>query len=202
VRQEPRYLGICHCRGEIESRGIALPRFFIVCRLECPMLDELRNRLQEQIEALDRELRIDLPRRIASAVAQGDLRENAEYSSALERQEFIRARLTQLTRRQSELSAINLKDVPPDVAGFGSLVELEDDSGERHAWRLVFPEFIDLDETMISIASPMGRALVGKSPGETVALETPEGETRYRVIHIETLHGESLSENSSEDSNG
>ena len=103
------------------------------------MLEELRSRLQKQIEDFDHELRVELPRRIAAAVALGDLRENAEYSSALERQEFVRARLSQLTRRQSELSSIDLRDVPRDTAGFGSQVAIADDDGERSTFRIVFP---------------------------------------------------------------
>lgn len=157
------------------------------------MLEELRSRLQSQIEEFDRELRIELPKRIATAVAMGDLRENAEYSSALERQEFVRARLSQLTRRQSELSSIDLRDVPRDVAGFGSRVALAGDDGERMTLRIVFPEFIELDDEMISIASPLGRALIGVQPGQRVTLSTPGGERAYRVMEIVTLHGEILS---------
>lgn len=157
------------------------------------MLNELRARLQEQITELDHELRIELPQRIATAVAQGDLRENAEYSSALERQDFIRARLSQLTRRQSELSSISLRDVPRDSVGFGSQVELEDADGERMTMRLVFPEFVDLEEdSMISIASPLGRAVIGARPGDEVTLDTPGGRRRYRVLEVVTLHGDSV----------
>ncbi len=157
-------------------------------------LDELRARLESQLEAFDRELRVELPRRIAAAVAMGDLSENAEYSSALERQEFVRARLGQLTRRMSELSRIDLRDVPRDRAGFGSSVEVEDQSGDRQSWRLVFPEFVELDEEMVSIASPMGKALVGKRPGDEVWLETPDGERTYRVLSVITLHGVRIDE--------
>lgn len=156
------------------------------------MLEELRSRLQSQIEEFDHELRIELPKRIATAVALGDLRENAEYSSALERQEFVRARLSQLTRRQSELSAIDLRNVPRDVVGFGSRVSLAGDDGERTSLRIVFPEFVELDDEMISIASPMGRALIGARPGQRVTLATPGGERAYVVLEIVTLHGETL----------
>ena len=142
------------------------------------MLEELRARLQKQIEEFDHELRVELPGRIATAVAMGDLRENAEYSSALERQEFVRARLSQLTRRQSELSSIDLRDVPRDAIGFGSQVALAGDDGERMSLRIVFPEFVELDDEMISIASPMGRAL--------------EGDRAYVVLETTTLHGETL----------
>jgi transcription elongation factor GreA len=156
------------------------------------MLEELRSRLQSQIEEFDHELRVELPKRIATAVALGDLRENAEYSSALERQEFVRARLSQLTRRQSELSAIDLRDVPRDVVGFGSQVSLSGEDGERTSLRIVFPEFVDLDDEMISIASPMGRALIGARPGQRVTLAAPGGERAYVVLEIVTLHGETL----------
>lgn len=155
-------------------------------------LDELRARLQSQIEGFDRELRIELPQRIAAAVAMGDLSENAEYTSALERQDFVRARLGQLARRQGELSRIDLRDVPNDRAGFGSRVEVEDEQGDRHGWRLVFPEFIELDDEMVSIASPMGRALIGTRPGDEVWLDTPDGERTYRVLEVVTLHGVSV----------
>ncbi|MFN2420064.1 MAG: GreA/GreB family elongation factor [Gemmatimonadota bacterium] len=153
------------------------------------MLDELRTRLQGQIEEFDRELRVELPKRIAAAVAMGDLSENAEYSSALERQEFVRARLGQLTRRLSELSRIDLRDVPRDRVGFGSRVAAEDEEGRRHAWRLVFPEFVDLDDELISIASPLGRALIGSRPGDEVWFDTPDGERTFRVVEVVTLHG-------------
>lgn len=157
------------------------------------MLEELRSRLQKQIEEFDHELRVELPRRIAAAVALGDLRENAEYSSALERQEFVRARLSQLTRRQSELSSIDLRDVPRDTAGFGSQVAIAGEDGERNSFRIVFPEFVDMGDEMISIASPMGRALIGARPGQRVKLATPSGERAYLVLEIVTLHGETLS---------
>lgn len=157
------------------------------------MLDELRARLQSQIEVFDRELRIELPKRIAAAVAMGDLSENAEYSSALERQEFVRARLGQLSRRLSELSRIDLRDVPRDQAGFGSRVDAEDGNGRRHSWRLVFPEFVELDDAMISIASPLGRALIGRRPGDEVWIDTPDGELTYTVVEVVTLHGEPVS---------
>lgn len=162
------------------------------------MLEELREQLQTQIEEFDRELRIELPKRIATAVAMGDLSENAEYSSALERQEFVRARLGQLTRRQGELSRIDLRDVPKDVAAFGSRIEAVDADGEPHEWKIVFPEFVHLEDTMISLASPLGRALIGSVPGQEVDIDTPEGARTFRIVLVETLHGEVLTENEEE----
>jgi transcription elongation factor GreA len=177
-------------RGLIFGRAARAARF--VFRTGTKMLEELRSRLQSQIEEFDRELRVELPKRIATAVAMGDLRENAEYTTALERQEFVRARLSQLTRRQSELSGINLRDVPRDVVGFGSRVALADDDGGKMTLRIVFPEFVELDDEMISIASPLGRALLGARPGQKVNLQAPGGERSYMVLEIVTLHGETL----------
>lgn len=156
------------------------------------MLDDLRRQLQTQIEEFDRELRIELPKRIAAALEMGDLRENAEYSSALERQEFVRARLSQLARRQGELSRIDLRDLPDDTIAFGSRVRVRDTDGERHEWQLVFPEFVDLSDQMISIASPLGRGLVGSKPGDEVVLHAPDGERTFFVLRVETLHGRVL----------
>lgn len=158
------------------------------------MLQELRQRLDDQIAELDRELRIELPRLIAEARALGDLRENAEYSAALERQEFVRARLSQLTRRQSELSSIDLRDVPRDRAGFGSRVRLEGEDGERRSWQLVFAEFADFDDGMVSLASPLGRAVLGARPGDRVKLDAPGGARGFLVVEIVTVHGETLSD--------
>jgi transcription elongation factor GreA len=153
------------------------------------MLQELREQLDRQIAELDRELRIELPRLIAEARALGDLRENAEYTAALERQELVRARLAQLTRRQSELSAIDLRSVPRDQAGFGSRVQLEDETGDRNSWQLVFPEFADFDDGMISLASPLGRAILGARPGDRIQLDAPSGARSFQVVEILTLHG-------------
>lgn len=161
------------------------------------MLDELRAELQEEIEAFDRELRIELPKRIAAAVAMGDLSENAEYSSALERQEFVRARLSQLTRRQSELSSIDLRNVPTDAVAFGSRVTIENEDGERQTVTLVFPEFVEFEDDMISIAGPLGRALVGTRPGDEVTLDLPRETIRYEVIDVVTIHGDPVSEEAS-----
>ncbi len=157
------------------------------------MFESLRAQLDQQIAELDHELRVELPRAIAYAVGLGDLSENAEYSAALERQELVRARISQLTRRQSEISSLDLREIPRDSAGFGSEVELEDARGERQVWRLVFPEFVDLDDNMISLASPLGRAILGARPGDEVMMRAPDGEQRYSVIRVVTVHGETVS---------
>jgi transcription elongation factor GreA len=152
------------------------------------MLDELKNRLGEEIERLSHELQVTLPRAIKKAVEHGDLRENAEYRSALERQQFVQARLNHLTRRMGELSKIDLSEIPDDRVGFGSRVTVTDArTREVETYTLVFGDYIDLDSDQISIASPLGQTLLGRVPGDQVTLRLPRGERRLRVDEVVTL---------------
>ena len=152
------------------------------------MLEELKNRLGEEIERLTHELQVTLPHAIQKAVELGDLRENAEYKSALERQQFVQARLNQLTRRMQELSKIDLKEIPADRVGFGSRVTLVDlRTKEEETYTLVFGDYIDIDSGQISVASPLGQALLGKTPGEEVVLKLPRLERRLRIKELTTL---------------
>jgi transcription elongation factor GreA len=152
------------------------------------MLDELKDKLAHEVERLTHELQVTLPRAIQKAVEHGDLRENSEYKSALERQQFVQARLNHLTRRMSELSKIDLSEVPSDRVGFGSRVTVEDlRTKERDTYNLVFGDYIDLDSGQISMASPLGQSLLGTRVGDEVALKLPRGERKLRVIELTTL---------------
>lgn len=153
------------------------------------MLDELLDRLNGESEALLHELNITLPREIEKAVAQGDLSENSEYTAALERQQFVRARLDHISRRLSELSGIDLETIPEDRIGFGSQVEvldLDDESVEQYT--LAFGDYLDFEKSEISLASPIGKALLGKAAGDEVDVPLPNGRIRYRILSFETLH--------------
>jgi transcription elongation factor GreA len=152
------------------------------------MLEELKSKLDEEIERLTHELQVVLPKAIQKAVEHGDLRENSEYKSALERQQFVQARLNHLTRRRAELSNIDLAQVPADRVGFGSRVTVEDlRSKDRETYTLVFGDYIDIDTGQISIASPLGQALMGKQVGDEVRLQVPRGERLLRVAELTTL---------------
>lgn len=152
------------------------------------MLDEIKERLESEIEALTRELNVDLPERIATAVELGDLRENAEYKSALERQQFVQARIGHLSRRMSELSKIDVKAMPVDRVGFGSkVVILDPDLGEEMTFTLVAGDFMDLDAGQVSMASPIGSGLLGAREGEEVTVQLPRGERTFRVKGLVTL---------------
>jgi transcription elongation factor GreA len=152
------------------------------------MLDEIRQKLDEEMGTLDHELTRDLPERIRKAVELGDLRENAEYKAALERQQFVQARMSHLSQRQSELSQIDVENLPVDRVGFGSKVSVEDlEMKEVHDFTIVAGDFMDLDGGQISLASPIGSGLLGARAGEELTITLPVGERRYRVVKLRTL---------------
>ncbi len=152
------------------------------------MIEELKNKLDDEISRLTHELQVALPKAIQKAVEHGDLRENSEYKSALERQQFVQARLNHLTKRRAELSNIDLAQVPADRVGFGSRVTVEDlRSRDEETYTLVFGDYIDIDTGQISIASPLGQALMGKRVGDEVRLQLPRGERLLKVTELTTL---------------
>ncbi|CAN5632411.1 transcription elongation factor GreA [soil metagenome] len=152
------------------------------------MLEELKQKLGDEIERLTHELQVTLPRAIQKAVEHGDLRENSEYKAALERQQFVQARLNQLTRRMAELSKIDLTEIPTDRVGFGSRVTVIDArTKEEETYNLVFGDYIDLDSGQISMASPLGQTLLGKQVGDEVSLRLPRGERKLRIKELSTL---------------
>ena len=149
----------------------------------------VRDKLEGELRDLERELTIDLPREIKIAVAMGDLRENAEYHAALDRQRFVRARIGQLQRRLSELGTMNLDRIPKDRIGLGSTIVLVDLDGDVEiTYQLVIPEMADLEKGLISAASPIGRGLLGRKDGETVVIEVPSGRKRFDILEIKTIH--------------
>lgn len=152
------------------------------------MLDEIKQKIEGEIVKLTEELNVDLPARIKIALEHGDLRENAEYKSAKERQEFVQARLNHLTRRMGELSKIDVKEMPYDKVGFGSRVKVKEmNLGEVFDFTIVAGDFIDLDAGHISLASPIGRGLLGAKAGEEVDVTLPAGERRYKILELTTL---------------
>ena len=152
-------------------------------------MKEARQKLEEELRLLERELRVELPQEIKKALAMGDLRENAEYHAALERQSFVKARMGQLRTRLTELGMINMANVPRDRAGLGSsLTVLDLDQDVEITWELVVPEVADLERGLISIASPIGRGLVGKCPGDEVTIDIPAGRRRFEVLELRTMH--------------
>ncbi len=152
------------------------------------MLEEIRERISQEVERLLHELNVTLPRAIERAVELGDLRENADYKSALERQQFVQARLNHLTQRLSELGKIDIARIPRDRVGFGSrLSVVEIASGTEFEYTIVSGDYIDLDAGHISMASPLGRAFLGSREGDEVEAQLPAGLRRYRILRLVTL---------------
>ena len=150
---------------------------------------EAIDKLEGELRGLEHELRIELPKEIQKAVAMGDLRENAEYAAALERQAYVKARIGQLRQRLGELSSMNLDSVPRDRVAIGSKVKLLDiDKDEELTYELVIPEVADLDRGMISLASPIGQSLMGKQEGDEVLCKIPAGERNFEILELETIH--------------
>ena len=152
------------------------------------MIEELKAKLGAEVEKLQHELNVVLPNEIRKAVELGDLRENSEYKAALERQQFVQARLGQLRQRLSKLSQIDIAQIDHDKVGLGSEVTGEDErTGTREQYNLVFGD-VDFEEGHVSMSSPIGRALVGKSVGDTAILKLPTMVRRLKVVNIRTIH--------------
>lgn len=152
------------------------------------MLEEIRAKLESEILGLTAELTVDLPKRIKTAMEHGDLRENAEFKAAKERQAFVEARLNHLTQRMTELSKIDVTQMVYDRVGFGSKVKIRDlDMEEDFDFTITAGDFIDLDGGQVSLASPIGRGLLGAKEGEDVTIQLPAGARRYKLLELVTL---------------
>jgi transcription elongation factor GreA len=152
------------------------------------MLEEIRTRIEEEITQLTRELKVELPARIKTAMEHGDLRENSEFKAAKERQAFVEARLNHLTSRMTDLSKIDVTEMAYDRVGFGSTVTIKDlDMGEDFTFTITAGDFIDLDAGQVSLASPIGQGLLGAQEGEEVTVQLPMGDRKYKILELSTL---------------
>ena len=154
------------------------------------MKDRIIKRFTEEISALERELKLELPQEIKRARELGDLRENAEYKAAKERQGIVNARIAMLKKRMGEISLMNLDRIPHGRAGFGSTVHLRAETGDTVVYQLVMPEDTDADKGMISTSSPIGRALLNKEEGDEIKVTTPGGAREFELIKLITIHDE------------
>jgi transcription elongation factor GreA len=152
------------------------------------MKAQLLKRFEDEIAQLERELKTELPKEIQRARELGDLRENAEYKAAKERQEYVNARIGMLRRRVSEISLLNLDKIPHGKAAFGSTLVLKEATGATLTFQLVMPEDADGDKGWISTASPIGRALMGREEGDEVNVPTPAGVRSFEILKLATIH--------------
>lgn len=152
-------------------------------------MNHIKKRLEEEFKTLDHELKVVLPKEILRAREYGDLRENAEYKAAKERQSYLQARLGQLHRRLAALSMMNLDKIPQGKVGLGSTVSLRETStSEEVTYELVTPEESDPTAGRISPSSPIGKSLLGHEEGDTIEVRVPSGSREYEVIKLVTIH--------------
>ncbi|HEY6616001.1 MAG TPA: GreA/GreB family elongation factor [Vicinamibacterales bacterium] len=154
------------------------------------MKDRILKRFNDEIAGLERELKVDLPKEIQRARELGDLRENAEYKAAKERQEIVNARIAMLKKRAGEIAMMNLDRIPNDRAGFGSTVELKASNGQNVVYQLVMPEEADAEKGLISTSSPIGRAILNKEVGDAINVTTPSGKRNFELVKLTTIYDE------------
>src|SRR5262249_25541077 len=155
------------------------------------MPEEIKQKIQEELRQLVSELRTEIPQELKKAVALGDLSENAEYESARNRQDYVRARISSLRKRLADLAMIDITRLPKDRIAYGSTVELYDiDSGDDVTYKLVMAEDADITKNKISTTSPIGKGLMGRQAGDEVTIITPSGRRRFEIIKLKTIHEE------------
>jgi transcription elongation factor GreA len=154
-------------------------------------MEDLKKKLQDEITALEYELRNELPKEILKARAHGDLRENAEFHAAKERQRFVDSRLAQLKKRLADLSLVDITKIPRDRVGLGSTVVVMDiDKDEEATYKIVTSEESDVNNGKISTSSPIGRGLLGKQVGDEVKIAIPGGSRTMEILRLTTIHDE------------
>lgn len=154
-------------------------------------LAKIKKKLQQEIDSLEHELNVDLPKEIAIARAHGDLSENAEYKYAKERQGFVNAKIGHLKKRMGDLGMLNLTNIPKDRSGYGSrIIVIDIQKSQEIEYKLVSSEEADVEKGMISTTSPIGRALLNRKVGDEVQVLTPAGKKEFEIVRLFTIHEE------------
>lgn len=154
-------------------------------------LEEKKQKLRDELDKLKIEMKVELPKRIAEARAYGDLKENAEYHAARERQGFVKALIGQISGQINQLNNLNLSNIHKDKIDFGSIVIVSDfDTNEQQEFTFVHPNEVNPSQGRISLSSPFGRALQNKSVGDTVEVTIPSGKRKLYIEKLTTLHGD------------
>ena len=153
------------------------------------MSSDIKRKLEEEVQSLEKELREELPKALKIAASLGDLSENADYQAARDRQDFVRVRLGQLKQRLADLSLINFDKIPRDRISLGSKVVLLDlDKNEEVTYKLVTSEDANVAAGLISTTSPIGRSLLNKREGATVEVKIPSGTRTFEIISFTTMY--------------
>ncbi len=157
----------------------------VVIMKKMPITKKGFEKLKKDLEHLKTVALPDNIRDIEAARAHGDITENAEYAAAKERQAFIHGKMQELENNLALSQIIDLKDLNSDKVIFGSTVTIEDiNSGKSIQYQLVGPFESDINQNMISVTSPIGKALIGKSMGDAVSVKTPGGIREFEVVQI------------------
>lgn len=152
-------------------------------------MEEAKKKLMAELEVLEEELHFKLPAEIQKAREFGDLRENAEYKAAMERQSFVQARIGQVLQRLEEMDSIDISKLPTDRVAYGSTVVLYDvEKEEKVTYKLVTPEEGDPEKGLLSTLSPIGQGLMGKEEGDEVRVKTPTGWRNFEISRLTTIH--------------
>src|SRR5437899_3759954 len=152
-------------------------------------ISKIKKRLQEEIDTLQHELSIELPKELAKARAHGDLSENAEYKFAKERQTYVNAKIAQLKKRMGDLGMLNLNNIPKDRSGYGSRVVVLDVARDvKVEYKLVSSEEVDAEKGLISTTSPIARALLNRRVRDEVDAATTAGKNEFEIVELVSIH--------------
>ena len=154
-----------------------------------------KQQLKDELDALKQEFKFELPAKIAEAREHGDLKENADYHAARERQGFVRAKIAQLSEQLAKLNNLDVKSIAEDAVGFGSAVTVVDmKTNAKTVFTFVAEGEMVPSEGKITLSTPYGRALAGKKVGDTVDVVIPAGKKSFRIVHLVTIHGNEIGE--------
>ena len=150
-----------------------------------PMTSEGYSRLQEELKRLKSTDRPAIIRAISEAREQGDIAENAEYHAARERQGFIEGRLMELEDKIARAEVIDVSKLSGKAVKFGATVTLADEeTDEETVYQIVGEDEADISAGLLSVTSPLARALIGKGVGENVEVSTPRGNKSYEIVTV------------------
>jgi transcription elongation factor GreA len=146
-------------------------------------------KLEAELKVLKHALLVEIPKEIASAAAQGDLSENAEYEQALAKRDIYQNKVVTMEKRIAEVASLDINRLPRDKVAYGTRVTLLDlDSEKEVTYKLVLPEELADHPDHLSISSPIGLALVGAVEGDEVKIKIPAGIKRFEVLSLVTVH--------------
>ena len=159
-------------------------------------LETNKQKVRDELEKLKHEYKVELPKIISEAREYGDLKENAEYHAARERQSFVKARIGQLIDQLNKLNDLNITDIPEDKVGYGSSVTvIDEDTDDEITFTFVSSNEVSPSEGKISVSSPIGAAMQNKAAGDLVTVVIPAGKRNYLIKKIVTIHGNELVHN-------